>query len=124
MTRASQFALPDLSQAIQVEGKEQRERAISAVKTHVVGALLELYPQEFPLIKLAFSRLLSDTMRQMILSRKVRSDGRDLKAIRPIQIQQSFLPRAHGSSLFTRGETQTLAVCTLGGRRCPSAMRV
>lgn len=115
LARASQLALPDLSQAIQVEGKEPRERAITAVKTHLISALLELYPQGLHLIKLAFSRLLSDTMRQMILSRKLRSDGRELETIRPIQIQQSFLPRAHGSSLFTRGETQTLAVCTLGG---------
>lgn len=54
-------------------------------------------------------------MRKMILDEKKRIDGRALNEIRPISIEQSLLPRTHGSSLFTRGETQTIAVCTLGG---------
>jgi polyribonucleotide nucleotidyltransferase len=54
-------------------------------------------------------------MRKMILQEKKRIDGRGLKEIRPIDVEQSILPRTHGSSLFTRGETQALAVCTLGG---------
>lgn len=115
LNRAKDLALGDLQQAIQTAGKEQRADAIGAVKTHLIGALLEIYPQDLNLIKWTFSQLLSDTMRGMILKTRVRSDGRDLTEIRPIQIRQSFLPRAHGSSLFTRGETQTLAVCTLGG---------
>ncbi len=53
-------------------------------------------------------------MRKMILDNKIRCDGRDLVTIRPIDIEQGLLPRAHGSSLFTRGETQTIAVCVLG----------
>lgn len=54
-------------------------------------------------------------MRRMILKENVRSDGRKSTEIRPIDIEQGILPRAHGSSLFTRGETQAVAVCTLGG---------
>ena len=54
-------------------------------------------------------------MRHMILTENVRSDGRHSKEIRQIDVEQSLLPRAHGSSLFTRGETQAMAVCTLGG---------
>jgi polyribonucleotide nucleotidyltransferase len=50
----------------------------------------------------------------MILTEKVRADGRNLQQIRSIDIEQGLLPRTHGSSLFTRGETQTIAVCTLG----------
>ena len=53
-------------------------------------------------------------MREMILSDKVRIDGRDTKSIRPITVEAGLLPRAHGSALFTRGETQVLSVVTLG----------
>jgi polyribonucleotide nucleotidyltransferase len=54
-------------------------------------------------------------MRHMIVEENIRSDGRSPTDIRFIDIEQGLLPRAHGSSLFTRGETQALAVCTLGG---------
>ena len=53
-------------------------------------------------------------MRQMILSENLRADGRSPTQIRPIFVEMSPLPRTHGSALFTRGETQALAVCTLG----------
>ncbi len=54
-------------------------------------------------------------MRRRILDDGIRADGRDIRAVRPITIDRSVLPGAHGSSLFTRGETQALAVATLGG---------
>ncbi len=66
-------------------------------------------------VLLAYKDLQSSLMRKMILEEKQRIDGRKLNEIRPIDIEQAILPRTHGSSLFTRGETQTLAVCTLGG---------
>lgn len=66
-------------------------------------------------VALAYKALQSSLMRKMVLDEGRRLDGRGLKEIRPIHIEQSFLPRTHGSSLFTRGETQSLAVCTLGG---------
>ena len=53
-------------------------------------------------------------MRSMILDKKIRLDGRALDEIRPIECELSLLPRAHGSALFTRGETQSLASLTLG----------
>ena len=53
-------------------------------------------------------------MREMILTDKVRIDGRDMKTIRPIDVEAGLLPRTHGSALFTRGETQVLAAVTLG----------
>lgn len=65
-------------------------------------------------VKLAFETLQYNTMREMILSDKIRIDGRDMKTIRKIDCMTSLLPRAHGSSLFTRGETQVMAVVTLG----------
>ncbi|SPN74104.1 Polyribonucleotide nucleotidyltransferase,polynucleotide phosphorylase/polyadenylase,RNase PH-related exoribonuclease,polyribonucleotide nucleotidyltransferase,3' exoribonuclease family, domain 1 [Chlamydia serpentis] len=65
-------------------------------------------------IKAACKTLKSNTMRALIREREVRADGRSLTTIRPISVETSYLPRTHGSCLFTRGETQTLAVCTLG----------
>ncbi len=56
----------------------------------------------------------SDVMRKQILNKKIRIDGRDLTTVRPITIETGVLPRAHGSVLFTRGETQALVTCTLG----------
>src|SRR6185295_70188 len=65
-------------------------------------------------VKAAFELLQYNLMREMILSDKIRIDGRDSKTIRPIAVEAGLLPRTHGSSLFTRGETQVLATITLG----------
>ncbi|EPP39076.1 polyribonucleotide nucleotidyltransferase, partial [Chlamydia psittaci 84-8471/1] len=65
-------------------------------------------------IKIAFKQAKSNFMRSLIREQGIRSDGRSITTIRPISIETSFLPRTHGSCLFTRGETQTMAVCTLG----------
>ncbi|HEV8051365.1 MAG TPA: polyribonucleotide nucleotidyltransferase, partial [Parachlamydiaceae bacterium] len=66
-------------------------------------------------ISAAFKKIQSKRMRRMIVKENLRTDGRNSTTIRPIEVVQSFLPRTHGSSLFTRGETQSVAVCTLGG---------
>ncbi len=63
----------------------------------------------------AFKQAQAQVMRSMILKENRRIDGRTCEEIRPISVEQSLLPRTHGSSLFTRGETQALAVATLGG---------
>ncbi|WP_348662999.1 polyribonucleotide nucleotidyltransferase [Chlamydia vaughanii] len=65
-------------------------------------------------IKSAYKEAKSTYMRSLIKDQGLRSDGRSVTTIRPITIETSFLPRTHGSCLFTRGETQTVAVCTLG----------
>ncbi len=67
------------------------------------------------LVKRALKAISSKLMRHHIIESKKRCDGRALTDIRNISIEQSILPRTHGSSLFTRGETQAIAVCTLGG---------
>ena len=58
----------------------------------------------------------SDALRSMIRGKGVRQDGRDTKTVRPITCSGGLLPRTHGSSLFTRGETQAIAAATLGGQ--------
>ncbi|MBI4378348.1 MAG: polyribonucleotide nucleotidyltransferase, partial [Nitrospinae bacterium] len=65
-------------------------------------------------IKNAFNSLESEIVRRLIIEKGIRADGRGLKDIRPIDIKIGMLPRTHGSALFTRGETQSLVVTTLG----------
>lgn len=109
---------PLLTQALKVAEKQKREEAMSAVKKAVFDALLPegKDPVHEPKDVIAsFKHIQSKYMRNMILKEKVRSDGRSTTQIRPIDVEQSLLPRTHGSSLFTRGETQAVAICTLGG---------
>lgn len=111
-------AHPLLNQALRIGLKQQREDAIAQATKSILEVFLPegeepKYPELF--VKHAFKEIQSKMMRQMILNEKVRSDGRSSTEIRPIDIELSLLPRAHGSSLFTRGETQAMAVCTLGG---------
>ena len=68
-------------------------------------------------IKSIFKQLEADVVRGQILAGEARIDGRDTRTVRPINIQTSVLPRTHGSALFTRGETQSLAITTLGTTR-------
>ncbi len=107
-----------LESALKISAKRQRETALSEIKQTVLKTLLPEgngSKQAETDILMAYKNLQSSLMRKMILKEKRRLDGRSLTEIRTIDIEQAFLPRTHGSSLFTRGETQTLAVCTLGG---------
>jgi polyribonucleotide nucleotidyltransferase len=109
---------PLLKQALRISEKQKREVAINEVKSTIMKQLLPegalpKYTQND--IEQAFKEVSSRLMRQMIVQENLRSDGRKKDEIRPISIEQSLLPRAHGSSLFTRGETQAMCVCTLGG---------
>ena len=65
-------------------------------------------------MRAAFEEAESAEVRRMIVERGIRVDGRKVDEIRPITIEMAYLPRAHGSSLFTRGETQALVTATLG----------
>jgi polyribonucleotide nucleotidyltransferase len=104
--------------ALRISSKQEREKTLADIKEAMVKTL---FPEgETPKYKkvdvmFTFKNLQSSLMRKMVLDGKKRIDGRGLKEIRAIDVEQSILPRTHGSSLFTRGETQALAVCTLGG---------
>jgi polyribonucleotide nucleotidyltransferase len=105
-----------LEKALYMKEKKLREDSIHALKK----AMLEkLAPPGSNVhsntIKRAFETVQADIMRKNVLEKNIRADGRNTKEIRPIYVEQHPLPRVHGSSLFTRGETQALAVCTLGG---------
>ena len=107
-----------IDSALRISSKQEREKTLGEIKETVLKTLLPEGEAAKHLkvdILLAYKNLQSSLMRKMVLAEKKRIDGRGLKEIRPIDIEQSILPRTHGSSLFTRGETQALAVCTLGG---------
>ena len=115
-----------LGAALRTTGKAARNIAIEAVRQSVMSARYpsreatdvdpEAAQKRRTLLDMAWKRVLSAEMRRLVLDEAVRPDGRAADAIRDIDITQTPLPCAHGSSLFTRGETQVLAVATLGGR--------
>ncbi len=94
--------------------KQVRQEALRAAKETLVAALTEDERKAEKEAKAAFESLAKKHVREMILSEKVRIDGRGLEDIRQIDCQTEVLPRTHGSALFTRGETQALVVATLG----------
>ena len=112
------IAAPLLTEAMKIKEKKKREEAGDKIhatvheKLNPKGDFSEHTSFD---IESAYSAVSSNVMRRMILDQNIRADGRNTKEIRLIDIEQSILPRSHGSSLFTRGETQSLAVCTLGG---------
>ncbi|TVR39362.1 MAG: polyribonucleotide nucleotidyltransferase [Planctomycetota bacterium] len=103
----------DIEAALGIRAKHARYDAISACKSAVVAALAGDDEELANEIKAAFSGAKDEVFRELILQGK-RVDGRDTKTVRPIVIDLDVLPRAHGSAIFTRGETQGLLVCTLG----------
>lgn len=107
-----------LPTAIRIKNKVERESALSLLKEEAKAALFptDVEPKYSAVdFSLGYKSIQAKYMRQMVLDEKVRADGRGLKDIRFIDVEPSLIPRAHGSCLFTRGETQTVAVCTLGG---------
>jgi len=107
----------ELKQAIVVIGKFERSNALSALKEKVAAEFTLEDGTPDPAAKVAFGKIEKKVMREMILSEGTRTDGRDLTTVRPITIENGVLPRAHGSCLFTRGETQSLGTVTLGSKQ-------
>ncbi len=111
-------ALSDLNKAIRIPEKAARYTAYAEYKKKAVEALVSdddpNGDRKAKEIKAIFEDLKHTRVREMILQDGIRIDGRDLKSVRPIQSEVSILPRAHGSALFTRGETQALVTTTLG----------
>ncbi|WP_153731325.1 polyribonucleotide nucleotidyltransferase [Sporosarcina obsidiansis] len=110
------FCESDLVAAIQTEEKHAREEAITEVKTAVLDRYIENEADEDTIkqVKAILEQMVKDEVRRLITVDKVRPDGRALDEIRPLSSETGLLQRAHGSSLFTRGQTQVLSICTLG----------
>ncbi|MGE5196196.1 MAG: polyribonucleotide nucleotidyltransferase [Anaerolineae bacterium] len=112
------LASPKLKEAFHLKEKLLRERAIDGVSNFIIESFFPKNEEPKYLkadVLAAFKKISAHHMRQMILKENKRIDGRTCEEIRPIDIDLGLLPRTHGSALFTRGETQSIAVCTLGG---------
>jgi polyribonucleotide nucleotidyltransferase len=120
MTREAEQA--GLKEALKTHGKHERATAIKAVRDEVLSrqvpdADADGASDRLKSLKEAFGKAEAALMRQMVLQERVRTDGRAPDEIRPIWIETGVLPMAHGSAVFTRGETQVLSVSTLGTGR-------
>lgn len=114
-----QLTATKLDAALRQKEKQAREDAVREVDDMVMAHFFPESETTFRFtktdVKGAFKKAQAHLMRKMILDENKRSDGRTCDQIRPIDIELGLLPRTHGSALFTRGETQSLAVATLGG---------
>ncbi|PVB61413.1 polyribonucleotide nucleotidyltransferase [Labrenzia sp. 011] len=117
-TKIKSIAADDLTAAYKITSKTERKNAVDAAKAKVVEALItnaaEGEAVETTVLGDQFKKLEAEIVRGAILDTGTRIDGRDLSTVRSISSEVGILPRAHGSALFTRGETQALAVATLG----------
>jgi polyribonucleotide nucleotidyltransferase len=116
LARVRELTEAELREAYAIAGKQERHNRVAAVKQKVVAALV---PEDddgtrAPQVASAFKEAEKEVVRSSILESSRRIDGRDLQTVRPIVCEVGILPRTHGSALFTRGETQALAVATLG----------
>jgi polyribonucleotide nucleotidyltransferase len=104
----------DIEAAYKLTNKSERSAALNAARTKAAEAFAEADPQEQLVAAKLVKSLEADVVRGAILKEGRRIDGRDTKTVRPIEITAGFLPRTHGSALFTRGETQAIVTTTLG----------
>lgn len=112
--RVRDLAADKLRTALAVAAKHERAAAVAAVKKEVTTALADQYVGREKAVATAFEELNGHTLRSLVLRENRRVDGRGPADIRPISCEVHVLPRTHGSAVFTRGETQALAVTTLG----------
>ena len=108
-----------ITAAYKVADKQDRYTLLSKVREEIVDKLAGDDADGFSRdeVKAAIGKLEKKIVRSRIIAGEARIDGRDTKTVRPITIRTGVLPRAHGSALFTRGETQALVVTTLGTER-------
>jgi polyribonucleotide nucleotidyltransferase len=104
----------DIEAAYKLTDKSARSAKLNEIREKAKEAFAEAEPQEQMAASKAVKSLEADVVRGAILKEGRRIDGRDTKTVRPIDISVGFLPRTHGSALFTRGETQAIVSTTLG----------
>ncbi|MCD6338571.1 MAG: polyribonucleotide nucleotidyltransferase, partial [Verrucomicrobia bacterium] len=103
--------------ALLTQGKLAREKAWKALAEEISAKLMEKFGEEKAsglILKQVFYEIQREAVRDLILNQNKRLDGRGMDEVRPISCEAGVLPRTHGSALFTRGETQALAIATLG----------
>ncbi len=103
----------EMEEAVFTDEKQVREENIRQLKDKLAARYEETNPDWIPMIDEAVYKYQKKTVRKMILKDHKRPDGRDIKQIRPLAAEVDLLPRAHGSAMFTRGQTQICTVTTL-----------
>ena len=119
IAKVSVLAEADLNKAYEIRQKRERSKEIKAIHNRMAEQLItsDMGTLAVNEINDIFHNLEAKIVRNQILNGEPRIDGRDTRTVRPITIRTSVLPRVHGSSLFTRGETQAMVVATLGTGR-------
>ncbi len=109
----------DLGEAYRITDKLERLTRVGEVRQAVVEQLAGGEDAQYGADDVAdmFGKVEKDLVRQRVLNGEARIDGRDLRTVRPIHVEAGFLPKTHGSALFTRGETQAIVTATLGTMR-------
>ncbi|MBQ4583668.1 MAG: polyribonucleotide nucleotidyltransferase [Bacilli bacterium] len=116
----TEFAKDKMLEAIQIKDKLEKYARIDEVKEETIENFTEVYKDEENIddllkqVKKVVDKIEGDEVRRLITDKKIRPDGRKMDEIRPLSAMIDLLPRTHGSAVFTRGETQALAVTTLG----------
>ncbi len=106
-----------IENAYGITDRQERRAELSRVRSTAAAALADRDVQDVQSLGAIFDQLEKSLVRNRILAGKPRIDGRNTNTVRPIHIEVGLLPNAHGSTLFTRGETQSIATTTLGGTR-------
>ncbi len=119
LAKVSDAIKADLGEAYRISDKMDRQTKVGEIKRGVVEQLAGGEAAAYAGDDVAdmFGKVEKDLVRQRVLNGEPRIDGRDLRTVRPIEVEVGVLPKAHGSALFTRGETQALVVATLGTLR-------
>src|SRR5882762_1805357 len=112
--RVKALAEPRIAEALNLPEKAERAQALAALKSTIQEQLAAEFPDNLKDVAAVIEEIEYRTMRDQVLSRGERVDGRDLATVRPITCEVGVLPRTHGSALFTRGQTQALVSVTLG----------
>jgi polyribonucleotide nucleotidyltransferase len=119
LTKVSDSIKADLGEAYRISDKMDRQAKVGDIRKSIVAELSggdeATYAGDD--VSDMFGKVEKDLVRQRVLNGEPRIDGRDLRTVRPIEVEVGVLPKAHGSALFTRGETQALVVATLGTLR-------
>ena len=119
LTKVSDSIKADLGEAYRIRDKMDRQAKVGEIRRSIVEELAGGEEAEYVKDDVSdmFGKVEKDLVRQRVLNGEPRIDGRDLRTVRPIEVEVGVLPKAHGSALFTRGETQALVVATLGTLR-------
>jgi polyribonucleotide nucleotidyltransferase len=117
VARVGELCHERLIKAVAVREKHARYAALDELKKAVIEELGEEFAERVGEVKEAYGEVKRRYVRTMVVRDKIRLDGRELDQVRQITSEAGVLPRTHGSALFTRGETQTLATATLATQR-------